>query len=68
MKTAFRRFLETTLLALCFLLVFRAVGVEPYGVPTGSMAPTLLGYHKALVCALRHHRLCRHCQRGEPRA
>jgi signal peptidase I len=45
-----RRFLETTLLALCALLLFRAVGAEPYGVPTGSMAPTLLGNHKAVVC------------------
>jgi signal peptidase I len=50
MSNAFRRFLETTLLALCALLLFRAVGAEPYGVPTGSMAPTLLGHHKAVVC------------------
>jgi signal peptidase I len=47
---AFRRFLETTLLALCALLLIRALGTEPYGVPTGSMAPTLLGHHKAVVC------------------
>ncbi|HKI34475.1 MAG TPA: S26 family signal peptidase [Gemmataceae bacterium] len=50
MKNAFRRFLETILLVLCALLLFRAVGAEPYGVPTGSMAPTLLGNHKAVLC------------------
>jgi signal peptidase I len=50
MKKASRRFLETILLVLCVLLIFRAIGVEPYGVPTGSMAPTLLGHHKAIVC------------------
>jgi signal peptidase I len=50
MKAALRRFLETTLLCLCVLLVLRAVGAEPYVVPTGSMAPTLLGHHKAIVC------------------
>jgi signal peptidase I len=49
-RRPFRRFLETTLLVLCGLLLFRAVGVEPYGVPTGSMAPTVLGNHKAVVC------------------
>ena len=46
----FRRFLETLLLFFCAVLIFRAVGAEPYGVPTGSMAPTLLGHHKAVVC------------------
>ena len=50
MKAGFRRFLETTLLSLCVLLLFRALGAEPYGVPTGSMAPTLLGNHRAVVC------------------
>ncbi len=49
-RNSFRRFLETTLLALCALLLFRAIGAEPYGVPTGSMAPTLLGNHKSVVC------------------
>jgi signal peptidase I len=50
MKSALRRFLDTILLFLCVLLILRAVGVEPYGVPTGSMAPTLLGRHKSVVC------------------
>jgi signal peptidase I len=50
MKTALRRFLDTTLLFLCVLLILRAVGAEPYGVPTGSMAPTVLGNHRSVVC------------------
>jgi signal peptidase I len=32
------------------VLVVRAVLVEPFGVPTGSMAPTLLGTHRATTC------------------
>jgi signal peptidase I len=50
MKTALRRFFDTTLLFLCVLLILRAVGAEPYGVPTGSMAPTVLGNHRSVVC------------------
>src|SRR5579871_2701921 len=45
-----RRLLESTGLLLVGLLLFRAVGAEPYGVPTGSMAPTLLGNHRAIAC------------------
>src|SRR5262249_60109346 len=50
MRNAVRRFLETILLALCALLLVRALVTEPYGVPTGSMAPTLLGHHRAVAC------------------
>jgi signal peptidase I len=49
-RNSFRRFLETLFLFLCALLIFRAVCAEPYGVPTGSMAPTLLGRHRAVAC------------------
>src|SRR5262249_50425132 len=37
------------LLSLC-VLVARTFSAEAYVVPTGSMAPTLLGRHPALVC------------------
>lgn len=47
---AVRRALELSGLLLCVLLVIRAIVIEPYGVPTGSMAPTLLGHHKAASC------------------
>jgi signal peptidase I len=36
-------------LSLCVLLV-RTFSAEAYVVPTGSMAPTLLGWHRELVC------------------
>lgn len=32
------------------VLVVRAAFVEPYGVPTGSMAPTLVGIHRSCIC------------------
>src|SRR4051794_32892836 len=37
------------ILALCIML-FRTFAAEAYIVPTGSMAPTLLGHHSELVC------------------
>jgi signal peptidase I len=37
------------MLCLCVLLV-RTFSAEAYVVPTGSMAPTLLGWHRELVC------------------
>jgi signal peptidase I len=46
----YRRLAEITGLAVIGLLLFRALCAEPYGVPTGSMAPTLLGNHKETVC------------------
>jgi signal peptidase I len=45
-----RRLLETVGLLTMALLLFRAIGVEPYGVPTGSMAPALMGNHKIVTC------------------
>ncbi|HXG09721.1 MAG TPA: signal peptidase I [Gemmataceae bacterium] len=45
-----RRLIESAVLFLSVLLLIRVVGVEPYSVPTGSMAPTLMGNHWAAVC------------------
>jgi signal peptidase I len=45
-----RRLYEAIGLFLIALLLFRAIGAEPYGVPTGSMAPTLMGNHKVTAC------------------
>ncbi|AMV36932.1 signal peptidase I [Planctomyces sp. SH-PL62] len=40
------------LVALCLgVLLFRTFSAEAYVVPTGSMAPTLLGHHRELTCA-----------------
>ena len=41
-------------LALAVIL-FRSFFVEGYMISTGSMAPTLLGYHKQIVCPTCHH-------------
>src|SRR5215207_8673982 len=45
-----RRLFESAVLFLSAILFLRAVTVEPFGVPTGSMAPTLIGNHRALPC------------------
>jgi len=49
-STSRRRLVESLVLFVSTILFLRAVTVEPFGVPTGSMAPTLCGNHKALSC------------------
>jgi signal peptidase I len=44
------RKLRAALLAVAAALVIRAVFLEPFGVPTGSMAPTILGWHREANC------------------
>ena len=46
----FRQFVQLLALVACLLLVVRTVFVEPFGVPTGSMAPALLGNHREAAC------------------
>jgi signal peptidase I len=48
--TSRRRLVESSVLFVCAILFLRTVTVEPFGVPTGSMAPTFCGNHKALAC------------------
>jgi signal peptidase I len=45
-----RRLAESAVLFLSAILFLRTITVEPFGVPTGSMAPALVGNHKALAC------------------
>ena len=45
-----RRLVESLVLFISAILFLRTVAVEPFGVPTGSMAPTLVGNHRALAC------------------
>jgi signal peptidase I len=45
-----RRLVGAAVLFLCFLLILRVWGAEPYEVPTGSMAPALAGHHRAVDC------------------
>ncbi|MHC4994321.1 MAG: signal peptidase I, partial [Planctomycetota bacterium] len=42
--------LESLVIAFIFAFVFRAFVVEAFVIPTGSMAPTLLGEHQRQVC------------------
>lgn len=48
--TSSRRLAEGLILFLIAILFLRALIVEPYGVPTGSMAVTFLGNHTQLAC------------------
>lgn len=48
--TSRRRLVESLVLFVSAILFLRTVTVEPFGVPTGSMAPTFCGNHKALAC------------------
>src|SRR5262245_16322356 len=39
------------IVVLCLgVLLFRTFSAEAYVVPTGSMAPTLLGHHREMTC------------------
>ncbi|MFN3168703.1 MAG: S26 family signal peptidase [Phycisphaeraceae bacterium] len=43
--------IESIVIAFILAFVFRAFIVEPFIIPTGSMAPTLLGAHVQMNCA-----------------
>lgn len=45
-----RETIESVVVAFTLALLFRAFEAEAFVIPTGSMAPTLLGRHKDLVC------------------
>src|SRR4029453_18396333 len=48
--TGSRRLVESAVLFVGAILFLRTLTVEPFGVPTGSMAPALCGNHRALAC------------------
>jgi signal peptidase I len=45
-----RRLLDVLVLLVCGGALLQAFGVEPFHVPTGSMAPALLGHHRVCPC------------------
>jgi signal peptidase I len=45
-----RETVESVVIAFTLALLFRAFEAEAFVIPTGSMAPTLMGRHKDLVC------------------
>ena len=49
-RSSWRSPAEAVVALLLGLVVVRAFVVEAYFVPTGSMAPTLLGLHRELIC------------------
>ncbi len=49
-KGFFRENIESILIAVALAFVLRVFVVEAFKIPTGSMAPTLLGVHKNVKC------------------
>ena len=46
-----REFIESVVIAIILALMFRTFEAEAFVIPTGSMAPTLMGRHKDLTCS-----------------
>lgn len=51
-----RETVEAFVVAFVLALLFRAFVAEAFVIPTGSMAPTLMGAHKDLICDQCEHR------------
>lgn len=49
--TGYRETVESLVVALILALLFRGFLAEAFVIPTGSMAPTLMGEHKDLFCS-----------------
>ncbi len=49
-EEAIKETFESIIIAFIFAFVFRAYVVEAFVIPTGSMAPTLLGQHLRVTC------------------
>src|SRR5262245_16070839 len=46
----FRETVESVVIAFILAFLFRTFEAEAFVIPTGSMAPTLMGRHKDVVC------------------
>ena len=49
-KDGIRETIESVVIAFVLAFLFRAFEAEAFVIPTGSMAPTLMGVHKDLTC------------------
>lgn len=49
-NSALRQLVESVVCLAVAVVLFRTFAVEGYMISTGSMAPTLLGFHKRVVC------------------
>lgn len=54
-----RHVAESLLMLAATVLIFRTFAAEGYLISTGSMAPTLLGYHKQVTCPTCSHQFAR---------
>lgn len=50
MKDGFREIVETVVFVVVLVLMLKTFLAEAFVIPTGSMATTLLGYHKEVQC------------------
>ena len=49
-QDSFREFVETVVFVVVLVLILKTFLAEAFVIPTGSMATTLLGYHKEVTC------------------
>lgn len=54
-----RHIAESLLMLAASVLIFRTFAAEGYLISTGSMAPTLLGYHKQVTCPTCSHQFAK---------
>lgn len=54
-----RHVAESLLMLAATVLIFRTFAAEGYLISTGSMAPTLLGYHKQVTCPTCSHQFAK---------
>lgn len=50
-RDSVREMIESVVIAFVLAFLFRTFEAEAFVIPTGSMAPTLMGRHKDLVCS-----------------
>ena len=55
-SAAIRETIESVIIAFVLAFLFRTFEAEAFVIPTGSMAPTLMGKHKDLECPMCHYR------------
>ena len=49
-KDSFREIVETVVFVIVLVLMLKTFVAEAFVIPTGSMATTLLGYHRSVTC------------------
>jgi signal peptidase I len=55
-SAAVRETIESVIIAFVLAFLFRTFEAEAFVIPTGSMAPTLMGKHKDIECPVCHYR------------